>query len=73
VATIAVLIKKYVVAAPTSGFGSAQKLKSSKLAPIGVPPRYLYIAPATCTVMIRHPMLKSVLYKGLRSLMRKVH
>src|SRR6185436_10551014 len=31
------------------------------------------MAPAAWTVMIRQPMLKSVRYSGLRSLIRKVH
>src|SRR5436309_3199729 len=68
VATVKVLKMKYAVAAPSSGFAISIVLMSPAL-----PPRTWYSAPAACTVMIRHAILNSVRWIGLRSLMRKVH
>src|SRR5438093_4155108 len=70
VATRAVLQMKYVVAAPTSGFGMSKKENTCCG---GVPPSHVYTSPAAFTVTTSEAMLKSVLYSGDRDCVRKVH
>src|SRR5213083_2230067 len=70
VAMSSVLQTKYVVAAPTSGFGIAS---SENCWAVVVPPRSPYVQPAAFTVSTSDAMLKSVRCGADRVFVRNVH